>query len=73
VGVGICSNLCVKYALPLQIRTAPQCSGCKARAVECRLCNGESTSDWTPLHDPVVARVCAFPQRYGNRYSVSSP
>lgn len=62
VGSVSLGGLCSVVDRP-QIRTAPQCSGCKTRAVECRLCNGESTSDLAPLYDPAVARLCVLPQR----------
>lgn len=49
-------------------KTAPPCRVCKGKGlVDCKLCHGNSTIDWTPLYDPVVTKPCLCPTCDGNR------
>jgi len=49
-------------------KTGAKCGCCKGRGfVECRLCKGDSTIEWSPLYDPVVTKPCVCPTCDGNK------
>jgi hypothetical protein len=56
------------YPTQLQMRTAPQSFGCRDPGFsDCRLCKGESRSDWVPLCDPVRTTPHVFSPYNTNR------
>ncbi|KAI3421375.1 uncharacterized protein J3R85_012409 [Psidium guajava] len=49
-----------KFALP--------CMVCKGKGFYiCKLCKGNATIQWSPLHDPIVINPCVCPTCDGNR------
>ncbi|GLJ46482.1 hypothetical protein SUGI_0979620 [Cryptomeria japonica] len=49
-------------------KTAPPCSVCNGRGfMQCKLCGGRATIDWSPLYDPVISKLCVCPTCEGNR------
>ncbi|XP_057827197.2 uncharacterized protein LOC131038693 isoform X1 [Cryptomeria japonica] len=54
-------------------KTAPPCSVCNGRGfMQCKLCGGRATIDWSPLYDPVISKLCVCPTCEGNRKIASS-
>ncbi|CAL9079567.1 unnamed protein product [Musa textilis] len=49
-------------------KVALPCSACKGKGFYgCKLCNGKSTIEWSPLYDPIVINPCLCPTCEGNR------
>ncbi|CAL9201305.1 unnamed protein product [Musa hybrid cultivar] len=49
-------------------KVALPCSACKGKGFYgCKLCNGKSTIEWSPLYDPIVINSCLCPTCEGNR------
>ncbi|XP_030517726.1 uncharacterized protein LOC115731224 isoform X2 [Rhodamnia argentea] len=50
-------------------KSALPCMVCKGKGFYiCKLCKGNATIQWSPLHDPIVINPCVCPTCDGNRF-----
>ena len=52
----------------MQRKVALPCGVCRGKGFyKCKLCNGNATIEWSPMHDPVAINPCLCPTCEGNR------
>ncbi|CAK9133983.1 unnamed protein product [Ilex paraguariensis] len=66
--VSVVSSTAVQYAALVKKQKGMKCDVCKGIGYyKCKLCNGNSTIQWSPLYDPVVINPCLCPTCDGNK------
>ena len=52
----------------MQRKVALPCGVCRGKGFyKCKLCNGNATIEWSPMHDLVAINPCLCPTCEGNR------
>lgn len=64
-------NYCRHNLFPfVQKKISPPCRICEGKGFyPCKLCKGNTTIEWSPLHDPIAINPCICPTCDGNRLS----